>query len=490
MKLILKTFKLLTVFLLVLGLTGCSDDDNNGPIDPSTLNIFEIASSNANLTRLVAALQSGDGDLVNVLSGPGPFTVLAPTNVAFSNYLSANGYTSLDEVPTDLLSQILLNHVISGEVSSTVLSTEGSGYTNTNALGAGGNNLSLFYDTSSGVTFNSSASVTTNGADIEANNGVIHIIDAVLELPTVVDHALNNSEFSSLATALGTADGGLVGVLGEDGPFTVLAPNNAAFTTFLNGTPLSSVDTGDLSQILLNHVLNGIILSTDLVNSNVNYTRTLANGPLDLNMNPTTLSLYYNTSTGNVIFNGISEVAIADIVGTNGIIHAVDTVIALPTIATFATADPNFSILEEALTTETPGTDFAAILGRTGVNNSDGFDPSFTVFAPVDAAFTDLLATNPEWNTLADVGEINLTTYLLHHVIQEANIKSSDLTPDGITTAGTLIGLDIDITLPGTSPNIADVTDGAGNTDIGIIAVDVQAVNGVIHALNKVLLPF
>ena len=126
------------------------------------------------------------------------------------------------------------------------------------------------------------------------------------------------------------------------------------------------------------------------------------------------------------------------------------------------------------------GTPELSILSRTEGSNADGINPEFTVFAPTNDAFPDLDAIP---------GEVVLTQVLLHHVVSEANITSSDLTPDGDTPATTLEGDEIIITLPGTDPNIADVTDGAGNTGKGIIAVDVQAGNGIIHVLDAVLIP-
>jgi uncharacterized surface protein with fasciclin (FAS1) repeats len=139
-------------------------------------------------------------------------------------------------------------------------------------------------------------------------------------------------------------------------------------------------------------------------------------------------------------------------------------------------ADPNFSTLVDALTTLTPATDFASIL-----STQNGTDPApFTVFAPTNDAFAALPAIPAE-----DV----LTQILLHHVIGGANVRSGDLTPEGDTVAQTLEGDNMTISLPGSSGNIADVTDGADNADIGIIAVDVQAGNGVIHVLNKVMIP-
>ncbi|NER08997.1 Uncaracterized surface protein containing fasciclin (FAS1) repeats [Muriicola jejuensis] len=471
------TSTLLKSFALVLALvfTGaCSDDDGEPVIVDPQQNIVEIALGTPELSVLVSALQAADGNLVNLLSGDGPFTVLAPTNAAFTAFLASNGFTSLEDVPTDVLSEILLNHVISADITSSDLSSLGAGYASTNATGAGGNFISIYFNASNGVRFNNVATVTDGGADIDASNGTIHIVDAVIPIPSILQHAAANRSFDSLATALGAADGNLIDVLSGDGPFTVLAPDNAAFETFLDGTPLGNVNTAVLSQVLLNHVVGGVVTSADLVAGGAGYTNTSAEGP---GMNP--LSLYYNTTDG-VVFNGISTVTTADIVGTNGIIHAVNTVIDIPTVVTFAAADPNFSTLVEALTTLTPGTDFVNILSRTEGSNADGINPEFTVFAPTNEAFAALDAIP---------GEVVLTQVLLHHVVSEANVTSGDLTPNGDTPATTLQGDGIVISLPGTGDNIADVTDGAGNTDIGIIAVDVQAGNGVIHVLNKVLLP-
>ncbi|AUC82118.1 fasciclin domain-containing protein [Lacinutrix sp. Bg11-31] len=466
--------KLPLVLLVVTLFWSCSNDDDTTAIATSQeLNIVQTAQATADLSSLVAAVL--EADLATTLSGSGPFTVLAPTNAAFSEFLSTNGWANVTEIPDATLTQVLLNHVISGTVDAATLTALGVGYTNTLADGAGGNKMSLYFDTSSGVTFNNLGTVTT--ADISASNGTVHIIDKVLTLPSVVDHALSNAGFSNLVAALGAADGDLVTALSGTGPFTVLAPDDTAFGTFLsdNGfANLAAVPTDVLSQVLLNHVISGAISSTDLVGLGNGYTNSLASGA-----GTNAMSIYYNTDAG-VVFNGISTVTTADVVGTNGIIHAVDTVIGLPTVVTFATADPNFSTLVSALTTLTPATDFASILSRTATGNGDGIDPDFTVFAPTNDAFAAITVPTDE---------AVLTSVLLHHVIGGANVASGDLTPNGDTTATSLEGDNLTVTLPGTGANIADMTDGSGNTDIGIIAVDVQASNGVIHVINKVLLP-
>ena len=419
--------------------------------------ITDLAIGNENLQNLVAALVAADGDLPTVLRGDGPFTVLAPTDEAFETFLDG---AALADIPVDVLTNVLLNHVISGEVSSTDLTGLGSGYTSTLATGAGDQNVSLFFDTTDGVTFNGVSSVVT--PDVKALNGIVHVVNAVIDIPNIVDHAVANPGLTSLVGAL--TDGGNTTftdlLSNEEETFTVFAPGNDAFSAFTNP------NTNDLNAILSNHVVVGAAaFSSGLTNSYVN---TAAEFATDEN-----LSLYINTDDG-VTLNGTSNVMMADIVASNGVIHTVDAVIDLPTVVTFAAADPNFSTLVQALTELTPNTDFVSVLSA---QDGAGSDP-FTVFAPTNTAF-DALASIP--------AEADLIPILQHHVVAGANVRSGDLS-DG-ATATTLEGDMITINLPGTGDNIADITDGAGNPGIGIDAVDVQAINGVIHVVDTVLIP-
>lgn len=463
MKKMLNLRKGILLLLMVVVTFSCNDDDDdNDFISPEPLNIVEIAMASDDLNSLVAALQAADGDLVGVLSGPGPFTVLAPTDAAFDTFLADNNFGSLNDVPTDVLSQVLLNHVVSGKVRSGDLVGSGNGYTNTNATGAGDSPMSLYFNTDNGVRFNGVSSVTV--ADIEASNGVVHVVDAVIGLPNIVTHALANPDLSSLVAAL-TTDGNttFTDLLSGPGDFTVFAPDNSAFSAF--GNP----NDNDLNQILSNHVIVGTTaLSSGLSNSYVNTAATFGN--TDKN-----LSLYINTDSG-VTLNGASNVAAADIIASNGVIHAVDAVIDLPTVVDFALADPTFETLVAALTRSDLTFDYVSAL-----STPNGTSPApFTVFAPTNTAFSDLLS---ELNAsgLGDIDEPTLKATLDHHAVAGANVQSSGLTDN--MTISTLGG---DIT--------ANVTGGATLTDANgrvsnIIAVDVQAANGVIHAIDKVILP-
>jgi uncharacterized surface protein with fasciclin (FAS1) repeats len=452
---------LLPIFVVILAFTAC--DDNDDGIVFETPSVTSLLGTDSNLSSLRSALERAD--LVATLSNLESFTVLAPTNDAFSTFLADNGFASLDDVPTDLLRQTLLNHVFAANILSRDLTT---GFTTTSATSAAtGTPMSIYINTSNGVRFNGISSVTA--PDVQVQNGTIHVVDAVISLPTVVDLAIAAEETSSLVAAVSAA--GLVDDLSAEGPFTVLAPTNNAFAQFLddNGfAELGDVPTDVLTQTLLNHVIGSSLQSTDL---STGYTSTLATSAAS----GTNMSLYIDTTSG-VRFNGISSVNAANINANNGVIHLVDAVIGLPSVVDFALADPNFSTLVAALTRDDLTTDFVSIL-----STPNGTAPApFTVFAPINDAFADLL-DELNLSALSDIDEPTLNATLTYHVVGEANVRSGVLTDNFIVPT---LGGDITADVTG-GPTL---TDGNGR-ESAIIATDVQANNGVIHAINKVILP-
>ncbi|MCI5081339.1 MAG: fasciclin domain-containing protein [Saprospiraceae bacterium] len=316
-----KSFLLLGLFSLVLSsllFVSCDndDDDNGSNVDP---NIVEFASADANFSILAqAVVQAG---LDDDLSGDGPFTVFAPTNDAFEAFLAQKGFASLEDVPNDVLVSILTNHVLASEVRSTDLS---NGYVSTISSTKFGSNVStsLYVNVDNGVTINGVADVTT--ADVDVSNGVIHAIDAVIDLPTVVTFATADPNFSTLTAAL-TLPGlsvDFVSVLSGDGPFTVFAPTNAAFEALLNSNPdwnqLSDIPTGVLEEVLLYHVTDaGNVRSTDLVDGIEVSTLAMESFTIDLSSTPPTINAFQNTA----------GIIATDVQATNGVIHAIDAVI-------------------------------------------------------------------------------------------------------------------------------------------------------------------
>ena len=169
---------------------------------------------------------------------------------------------------------------------------------------------------------------------------------------------------------------------------------------------------------------------------------------------------------------------LTDVVASNGIVHIVDSVIGLPTVVTFALADPNFEILVQALTRDDLTMDFVGLL-----NSSTSPPTPLTVFAPVNNAFVNLL-DELGLSGLNDIDEPTLSAVLTYHVVTGANQLSINLS-DGMefTTAG---GATLLFNFGDNGEGI--LTDNNGRTS-NIVAVDVQANNGIIHAIDTVVLP-
>ena len=285
---------------------------------------------------------------------------------------------------------------------------------------------------------------------------------------TITGIAANTPDLSILVQALEKAE--LTTTLQASGSYTVFAPTNSAFTAFLATTPyatINDVPKAALTEILLNHVISTTLKSSDLTTG---YIKTLAKGSAS---STNTLSMFVNTASNMVVLNGGATVTTADIMASNGVIHIVDEVIGLPTIVTHATANPNFSSLVGALT-GAGQPDFVSILSGTG---------PFTVFSPTNAAFT-ALNTELAPGGIASVSAANLTKVLQYHVISPVNVLAATLTEGQIVTPILTPAQTFTIQLSG-GAKIKD----ANNRISTIVATDVQCSNGVIHALDKVLLP-
>ncbi len=287
---------------------------------------------------------------------------------------------------------------------------------------------------------------------------------------SIAAQAVANSNLSLLVRALTRA--GLVQTLSDAGTYTVFAPTNAAFEIAgLNAAAIDATPIPALKEVLLNHVLATRKTSTDLVTG---YVKTLAKGAASTT---NTLSMYVDATSG-VKLNGGAVVTTPNLNASNGIIHVVDKVITLPTVVTHATANLSFTSLVAALTRTGNTTDFVGILGGT---LSPATAP-YTVFAPNNAAFTEaLIALN--FANLAAIPEPTLDKILKYHVITGANILAATL-PATATAQNTFLNQTF---LIGTTGG-AKITDKLGRV-ANIVATDVQCANGVIHVLDKVLVP-
>ncbi len=269
---------------------------------------------------------------------------------------------------------------------------------------------------------------------------------------TIVDIAASNSQFSTLVAALQKAD--LADVLSGSGSFTVFAPTNAAFDQLfddLGVSGLADLSAETLKPILLYHVVSSKVLSTQLQDG---YVSTLSEGP---QQNKVSLQV----SKQDVKLNGTVSVTSVDILASNGVIHVIDKVLLPPTVVGIAVNNAAFSTLVQAVVKA----DLAATLSGTG---------PFTVFAPTNAAFTALFA-DLGVTGIADLTKEQLTPILLYHVVS-GNVLSSQLSTGSVTTLnGSLdVSVGMDITLNGSTK---------------VVIGNVQGTNGVIHAIDKVLLP-
>ena len=314
-----KVLKIILAIALVLGVlvpTVAADGEQT---------IVEIAVGDDRFETLVAAVVAAD--LADTLSG-GEWTVFAPTDDAFAK-LGLNADNIATAFTTEELTDILLYHVINGEISSEKALTALGDVTMMNGADAG----LKFFD--GDIYVNDDAKVII--PDIDASNGIIHAVDTVILGPwpreatdsssdmamdesgpgTIVDIAVNDGRFDTLVAAVVAAD--LADTL-SGGEWTVFAPTDDAFAKLgLNADNIASAFTkAELTDILLYHVIDGEIFSDKAL--------TLLGDITMMNGQLAGLKFY----DGNIYVNDDSKVIIADINASNGVIHAVDTVILGP----------------------------------------------------------------------------------------------------------------------------------------------------------------
>ena len=463
-------------------------------------NIPATAASTGEHTSLVAAL--AHANLVGVLSGDGPYTVFAPTDSAFEEMgLNLSDFDTDEENAT--LAMILSYHVTMGSVMSSDLS-DGM---EVNTLIQEPITVNFYGEDT--VVLNGDATVTS--ANVETSNGIIHIIDKVLMPPSLTTitppvgeicydmdtHTVDLSKteetcdemwvpsvdipttaaattiHTSLVAALEKAN--LTTALKGEGPFTVFAPSDAAFTAA--GISLDDFDADTLANILTYHVVSGKVMSTDL-----------SNGMMATALNGGTL--VFSISEGNVSVNG-ANVILANVPVSNGVIHVIDKVMIPPageicydpvshTVDVTKTADtcdkswiPSVDIPTTAAAT-TIHTSLVAALEKANLTTTLKGEGPFTVFAPTDEAFTAAGINLDDYDTDEKIAA--LADILLMHVVS-GKVMSSDLT-DGMEA--TALSSDKLSFMIGDTVSVNDAT---------VIIADVPVSNGVIHVIDKVLMP-
>ena len=416
--------------------------------EPTNTVVDIVVNSPVHNVLEAAVLQA---DLAGALSGDGPFTVFAPTDDAFLALAGALGATAEDLLALPELADILLYHVVGGTALSSDL--------------ADGQTIATLNGAEVTVTINEAgifindAQVTV--ADLVADNGVVHVIDAVL-IPstpeptgTVVDIVVNSEVHNLLEAAVLEAD--LAETLSGEGPFTVFAPTDEAFIALAEALTLAPEDLlalPELADILLYHVVGATALSTDL-----------SDGQMVTTLNGADVTVTIN-ETG--IFINDAQVIVADLVATNGVVHVIDAVLTPPV--------PTNTVVDIIVNSDIHTILEAAVLEADLAGALSGEGP-FTVFAPTDEAFAALAdalgATAADLLALPELADI-----LLYHVVG-ATAFSTDLS-DGQMVA-TLNGAEVEVSIE---------CDGSiFINDAQVILADIEADNGVVHVLDAVLIP-
>jgi transforming growth factor-beta-induced protein len=430
------------------------------PDDFVAQTIVQIAASNPNFSTLVAALSKPElSDLLAAASDPTQdLTVFAPTNAAFDATLAALDKESIDDIPVELLREIVSYHILGTAVFSNQL-TDGA-VVETLLPGE-----SVTVDLSDGVKINESNVVL---ADVQAVNGVIHAVDGVLlpsfvagSLGTVAEVVLFNKDFTVLAAALRRVD--LLGAVSNpDAELTVFAPDNAAFVA-AGITSLDDFDDATLTAVLTYHVLGAKVLSTQLPESGIAET-----------LNGDNIYLGYLFG-GRVLINGLTEIKAVDIEKSNGVIHVIDRTLVPPAgdIVDIAIAlseaeeGADFTVLVSLLASDEYSDITEAIKGQNNI----------TVFAPNDAAFeaaAGVIATlTPE-----QIGEV-----LTYHAALGRNFSYDLVEGQNITMLNTQT---VNVT---TINGETIILQDKSADETKVIQVNIHGSNGVIHAIDKVLIP-
>jgi len=420
-------------------------------VNPATQSnsVVDIIVNSEDHTVLEAAVI--EANLAGTLSGDGPFTVFAPTDDAFATLLDALGYTAEELLAYPGLTDILLYHVVGAQA----LSTDFSDVQQITTLLEEDVVVTI---NENGVFINQSQ-VTT--ADIVTDNGVVHVIDAVLvpepaQSNTVVDIIVNSEVHTVLEDAVVAA--GLVDALNGAGPFTVFAPTDDAFTALLAALGFTAEELlayPGLTDVLLYHVVGAQALSTDL--SDDQEITTLLDEDVQV------------TITADGVFINQAQVIVADLEADNGVVHVIDAVLVpemdeLPeTVVDIIVESEVHTLLELAV-------------GAAGLVDALSGEGPFTVFAPTDdavVALTEALGiTADDLLALPNLGEI-----LQYHVVA-GEAYSDDLEDGQMIT--TLLGQDVTVSIDDAGVMINEAM---------VIIADLEAENGVVHVIDAVLVP-
>ena len=466
----MKKIKLTFISIIsIIFLQACSSDNDDHLVEvvpPPVVvpnSIVDVAVADGRFTILVAALQATGLD-ATLDDASQTFTVFAPTDDAF-NLLGQDTIDGLLADP-DTLSTILTYHVLAGAIDATTA----IGLAGTAVGTVNGKVLALSLD-GNDLLVNVSTVIIP---DVLADNGIIHVIDAVLMPPVditlsnnnIVETAVADGRFETLVVALQATELDVV-LSDESGTFTVFAPTDDAFA-LIGQENIDDLlaNTDILKDILLQHVLP---IPADAI------TAYLLNGTLVLTASEAEILIKINAETDMLTFGG-ANVIIKDIYTSNGIIHVIDAVV----VGDVALPESPMTITEVAAGMD----DFSTLVAALQANQLDSvladMEGNFTVFAPTNAAFDKL----PEETLDALLAEPEtLTNLLLYHVYTSGTVLADSAiaiaqSDESVIEMANMSSLALSYNESTLFANGSRIT-----------MADVMASNGVIHVLDNVILP-
>ena len=280
---------------------------------------------------------------------------------------------------------------------------------------------------------------------------------------TINDLVTGNSQFTLLTAAVTRA--GLGATLSGTGPFTVFAPTDSAFRAagFADAAAISAAPVATVNNILLYHVVSGSAVAAAAIPAGQTAFPTSASGNAPI----------YVSKGATVSVNG-GRVQQADVQATNGVIHVINKVLMPPagTVLAIAQADTSLTFLVAA-----------AVRGGAAVTSALSGTTPVTVFAPTNAAFR--LTPYNSVSAINAAAPTALAAVLTNHVLAPARAYSPTLVSGPITTFG---GGSVTVTL-GSSNAVTITSPGSATNAATVTTPDINATNGVVHKINRVLLP-
>ncbi len=287
-----------------------------------------------------------------------------------------------------------------------------------------------------------------------------------------------DARFSILVDALTRT--GLDATLDAAGTYTVFAPTNEAFTALLGDLQLADLDaleaaltTAGLRDVLLYHVLGVTAKASDVATG---YYSTAS-----VNSAGNNLSLYASVGS-DVVINGVATVTQTDITASNGVAHVINAVILPLSVHGLVALNSDYSSLGAALSLADGNLD-EVLAGNAG---------RYTVFAPNNTAFDDLVAATPGVNNLAElvsaIGTDGLAQVLLYHVVA-GDVLAGDLNTGNVNTLAENMGASLTFFVNINSTGVSIIDNNANTDDATVTGTDVIGTNGALHFINAVLLP-